>query len=413
MNTNINAYNLCPAMSLPCTLEQGILRTENTVFLQDIGEGGAFLLDVGCTRPRLSWKEAQAEILLNGAPEGTQYFGQPVRDWCLLDLTTELAGKSALPEIRIKTRGISLASQAFLHYFPIRPFEGRILVIAPHPDDGELGCSSFYGPDTWVVNLTAGSRLIELDKQYYDSMDGTAEQACRRKGLLRAHDAVTAPMLGGVLPGHAVCLGYHDSGLEEILKGEEVRNQVPPAYYRRYNYPNAVNELGLLSEPRNIREDLEGELAGIIDALKPAVILVTDPCLDNHPDHRAAGQLLLEMKQRGATGDARILFYTLHARHERDFNFGPAGSRITLPRFKHPVKVPPELRFTYVMRPMNDEDMKRKAIMMDAMHDLYLAKDHRWKKNEELPWINSPRLGKAYYFMRFIKRSEIFTELLG
>ncbi|MBQ8708632.1 MAG: PIG-L family deacetylase [Succinivibrionaceae bacterium] len=363
-------------------------------------------------------KEPSVEITANGQSCGRQHFGQKLKDWCLIDLShlakkeIQAGSQSADVSVHLDFYGMKVPDSGTLMLFEGQAQnDGITLIVAPHPDDGELCCSSFYGPKTFLLTLTAGDKITDLEKQYYKKMDPTLREAGLRKGLLRAWNAVTAGMLGGLSQENMICLGYRDGCLEDLLRQKETTDAPPPATYRLFNSKQTSERLGLLDDPANTFIDLKTEVAAVISRLKPRRIVVTSPFLESHRDHLAAGRLLLDMKNEGLIGDADLLFYTVHTKRERDIYFGPAGSRITLPRSEKFEALPKGLAFSYVSRELDDEAMKRKAIMMNCMHDLYSVRDHRWQPSAHMPYLDSPRMGKAYYFRRFVKKNEVFLKL--
>jgi LmbE family N-acetylglucosaminyl deacetylase len=394
-----NPYHLRPVKTEEISIEGNTLRL-------DPGEGPV-LLEAAFRRSIWHPGEAWIEISADGKTAERQYFGKTLKDFCYVDLS----GITAPCSIRITTAGITLDRQARLLHFSKISNEGVTLIIAPHPDDGELACTSFYGRNTYLVTLSAGEKIQELRKQYFKSMDKSLEEAGRRKGLLRAFNASTVPLLGGIPYDQMVCLGYRDGFLEEMINGASVSSPYRPGDFRIYNSGTASQKLGLLEDPDNSAEDLRTELGEIIKRIKPARILVTNPFLEFHRDHLAAGKLILNMSREGTTGDADILFYSIHAQREKDPYFGPAGSRITLPSFAKTPEIDQSVHFSYVSNNLTEEDMKKKAVMMNCMYDLYSSKDHRWRPSRILEYLDSPRIGKAYYFRRFIKANEIFLKL--
>lgn len=395
-----NPYHLKPEKTEEISIEGG------SVLLNS--GGSPVLLEAEFKRSIWHPGEAWIEISSGSVSYGRQYIGKPVKDKCYIDLSNI----AAPGELRLATGGITLQKNARLLYFRQQKKEGKTLILAPHPDDGELACTTFYGTDTYLVTISAGEKLQDLKKQYFKSMDDSVEAAGRRKGNLRAFNASTTAMLGDIPYDQMVCLGYMDGALENMLKGTAIQSDFKPGDFRNYNSRKAAADLGLMENPKNSIKDLKTELTEIIRRIRPARILVTNPFLEFHRDHLAAGKLLLEMKREDLTGNADLLFYTIHAQREKDLYFGPAGSRITVPAFATIPGIDNSVTFSYVSNMLDPEAMKRKAVMMNCMYDLYSSKDHKWRQNADLEYLNSPRFGKAYYFRRFVKSNEVFLQLV-
>ncbi len=398
----ISDYKLIPSASETLNSSHGLFTLGKSTQNQ--------LLEIPCQKKLLRMKDPCVEIIINNQVIATQYFSKQINDSCLIDLGCIPPSQANL-SFALRAHGLKLASDATVYYFEPGSTDGTTLIIAPHPDDGELACSSFYGSQTYLITLTSGNKITDLRKQYFKNLDDTIESARLRKGLLRAYNATTSGLLGGVGGDHMLCLGYQDASLNDIIEGKQVDELVAPMVYRKFNSPELTRKLGLLSEPHNCRQDLITEITNIINSIKPQRILVTNPYLEAHRDHLAAGRIFLDLAKSGLLDQCDLLFYSLHASKEKDLYFGPAGSRITVPYFYPSISLPKNLSFSYVSQNLNAEAMKTKAILMNTMYDLYFAKDHRYRASPHMPYLDSPRIGRAYYFRRFIKSNEVFLKL--
>jgi len=186
---------------------------------------------------------------------------------------------------------------------------------------------------------------------------------------------------------------------------------VMPKDFRQINGSKIFSKYSLFENPENSLNNIKAELLNIIKVVKPSRIFITNPFLDHHNDHKAMGELLLSMFNDQLLGDADLYFYALHAKKEKDINFGPAGSFISLPYYLYKIDIPDNIQFKYASSVLTEEQLKMKTIMMNNMFDLYFAKDHRWYAHKTIKYFNSKRLGKAYYYHRFAKQNEVFLKI--
>ena len=104
---------------------------------------------------------------------------------------------------------------------------GRILVLAPHPDDAEIGAFGLYANrEATVVTVTAGNAGSNTYAAVFGEDDVAA--AYQFKGRIRAIDSVTVPWQGRIPPQRAFNLGYFDARLGEM---HARRNEVIPEMY--------------------------------------------------------------------------------------------------------------------------------------------------------------------------------------
>ena len=135
--------------------------------------------------------------------------------------------------------------------------------------------------------------------------------------------------------------------------------------------------------------------------------LITNPNADTHQDHAAAGEIILELLDQIPNNVRKVYLYSIHIKREKPIYFGPALNHIGMP-FVPSVKTDKNNTFSYRSFELSEEQQKRKTIMLNLMYDTYKEKDHRFQKCATHEYINSARLGKAYYIQRFIKQNEIF-----
>ena len=137
--------------------------------------------------------------------------------------------------------------------------DGKVLVIAPHPDDETLGCGGMIaqkraaGTAVRVVFLTSGGK----SPSHLDSASFCATQY----SAVRTAEARSALEVLGVQPEHIEFLEYADGGLDDL--------------------------------PECKRSELVRRLENILTKYQPVEVYVPHE-LDCHPDHEAAFELIGE-----------------------------------------------------------------------------------------------------------------------
>jgi LmbE family N-acetylglucosaminyl deacetylase len=246
------------------------------------------------------------------------------------------------------------------------PLDGRILVLAPHPDDAEIGAFGLYaGRNATIVTVTSGNAG---DANYAADFPDAAEQY-RFKGYLRAVDSVTVPWQGGIPPERCFNLGYFDARLEEMRgkPGEVFPEMYGPntdtAVYRRAN----IGKLMPVGPRTNSWTHLVEDLVAILRKVRPAVVVMPHPMLDDHADHQHVTVAAVEALRRWK-GPARFLLYTNHAALNL-FPYGPAGTATSVPPWSGP---PLPVQAVYA-HPVSPELQRRKLYALESMHDLRLS----------------------------------------
>jgi LmbE family N-acetylglucosaminyl deacetylase len=148
-----------------------------------------------------------------------------------------------------------------------RPAGGRVLVIAPHPDDEVIGCGGTVvrhvraGDPVTVVLLTRGGKSVGYPWLSEAERREVREQESRASARLM--------------------------GVEEIIfiDGEE----------------------GSMTAPA-VKERVVGQLAGILASRKPMLVYVPHPH-DGHPDHTAAYELLRDLMGSMNGSRPRVMQY--------------------------------------------------------------------------------------------------------
>ncbi len=89
----------------------------------------------------------------------------------------------------------------------------RVLIISPHPDDGEIAAYGLYSrSNSYVVTLTAG----EAGEARFFRAFPEPQTPFLEKGRVRVWNSVTVPLLGNVPADRVVNLGYFDGTLTSM-----------------------------------------------------------------------------------------------------------------------------------------------------------------------------------------------------
>ena len=211
-----------------------------------------------------------------------------------------------------------LNTLAFADPLPPVTTPTRLLVLAPHPDDGMLQAGLIQrtiraGGQVRVIDLTAGDGGNKqghayVQRQGYHRSDNEAVNY----GYYRQVEETRASRHLGMTPEHDdVWLGYPDGGMWEILQ-RGLKNDLTP-----YTSPNT----GLSAVPydtafhpgapylyASVVSDIQAQLV----EFHPDLIIATHPN-DNHPDH-ASGYYFMTaaMKAAGMEDIPLLIPYDLY-----------------------------------------------------------------------------------------------------
>lgn len=170
----------------------------------------------------------------------------------------------------------------------------RVVVIAPHPDDEILCCSSTLadridaGAEVSIIFLTDGDARVEGDWS-----------ASRKYGLQRRAESSAAARALGIPQQNLYFFGFPDGHLAELFD----RGQARSVYTGRRATPRSTTYPGTTYT----RSSLERILKKKLTDLNPDEIFVPSMS-DSHPDHRAAAELV----QQVVTGSPTIRAYAVH-----------------------------------------------------------------------------------------------------
>ena len=209
-------------------------------------------------------------------------------------------------------------------------------MLAPHPDDAEIGSPSALSGRAAtrpIVTVTSGKRRR---RQLRGRLRPDRPQQYPFKGYLRAVDSVTVPWQGGIPPERCFNLGYFDARLKTMrekptrwsraVRPEQRRRRLParatsarccPRRRARTRWTHLVEDLVAISRRR----------------WSPRIVVAPHPYLDNHADHQYVTVALA--RGAGALEEAGAL----PALHEprRDATSTPtvpAGTNVSLPPWR-------------------------------------------------------------------------------
>jgi LmbE family N-acetylglucosaminyl deacetylase len=276
-------------------------------------------------------------------------------------------GRGAMVGTRIALRGdgVTFAAPAA----KLRLFEGAIdlnkplLVLAPHPDDAEIGAFGLYANrNSTVVTVTAGNAGAAT----YESVFEDAGDQYLFKGRIRVIDSITIPWQGRVPPERAFNMGYFDARIAEMY---DKREAVIPEMYRPNTDINVYRKENFGSllplRPRESKwENLVEDVLTVLKKVKPAVIAAPHPQLDTHRDHQYVTVALSEALARW-NRPVTLLLYTNHADRNR-YPYGPAGTLMSLPP-PPPGDIVIDRMYSH---PVTPELQRVKLFALESMHDL-------------------------------------------
>jgi len=220
----------------------------------------------------------------------------------------------------------------------------RIMVVAPHPDDGILGAggtmaaAAAEGASVLVVYLTNGDanraarRVITMNPFHIPSQ-------YRALGTRRQKEAVLALQRLGLSSAAAVFLNYPDRGLTPLLESHWSPD-VP--YKSRFTNRDAKYSAQAFNPSANYcGANLVEDLASILSRYQPMILYLPHP-EDAHPDHHAgyrAVMLALEASASPAASPETRCFM-VHLFEERWPV--PGGVHVSLPLSILPVSIAAE-----------------------------------------------------------------------
>lgn len=193
---------------------------------------------------------------------------------------------------------------------------GKIMIVSPHPDDAELGAGGLYMDhccDVSIVTLAAGDWINKMTSQYVKRLDNNLADASTHKATIRAWNSVHTPSLGGVPVERCVNLGLPDLHLMHIATEQTptVADAKKKSICRSFNQvPLPGDRDGAITRTGTI-----GDLCHLIESWRPTTLVLMDPEIDVHTDHRACSLLVADALERSAHQPTTVLLCSIHHRH--------------------------------------------------------------------------------------------------
>jgi LmbE family N-acetylglucosaminyl deacetylase len=260
---------------------------------------------------------------------------------------------------------------------PVRLFasgvdlSGRILVLAPHPDDAELAAFGVYAERaSTIVTVTVGN----AGAMNYEAVLRDPAEHYTFKGRIRLIDSITVPWQGGIRPESCFNLGYFDARVEEMYRkpGRPVPEMFAPNIdtlpYRRLNLGTLLPIASRSATWGNLVEDLEQ----VLRKVEPTVVVSPHPQLDTHSDHQFTTVALAQALERWGR-PVTLLLYTNHATAP-DYPAGPAGTPMSLPPHEGPVSL--DRVYSY---PLSASVQTTKLFAVESMHDVRLSPSRQYQ----------------------------------
>jgi len=173
-----------------------------------------------------------------------------------------------------------------------------LLVVAPHPDDETLCCAGVIqrvvhaGGQASVVWITSGD-ATRLGLLLVERVVFANPERARALGARRMAEARAATALLGVPSSGQMFLGYPDGAVRRLLNGNRAtRYTSRTTAASTVPYPDA-----LFPDHPYTGESLEADFTAVLERVHPTLVLAPSP-QDDHPDHRAAGLLVITVARR-------------------------------------------------------------------------------------------------------------------
>ena len=288
------------------------------------------------------------------------------------------------------------------------PEKPTVLVIAPHPDDAEIAAYGFYNEikDAYIITITAG----DSGNYNYNKLYSNDAEHFLKKGELRSWNSITVPMLCGIPPERSINLGFFDDMLEEMFKDQErdvcgCHTQISDIdTFRKLNLSSMASILDGTSNWKS----LVGNLARLLERIKPDIILTPHPVLDSLDMHRFSTIALIEALKKAGQCDGKLFMYANHHEFNHLIPYGPMGSSVSLPP-----EFSGELYFSSIYsHPLSPEKQRDKIFSLEAMSDLRLATNRHMCFGTTMSALKAPlksALGfDDSYYRRAVRSNELF-----
>jgi LmbE family N-acetylglucosaminyl deacetylase len=335
-------------------------------FCVEARSGHTYLLDIEIRSSWLGWIYPP-KLILNCEEEKTRQYTRPGIDGSIyvnLAILEQVEEGEQTVEITCR-RGSIIGDTGTMMAFEDPPLqEASLCVVAPHPDDAEIGAFGIYSDRNVrasVTTVTAGDRgQYALGNPDRDTT-GTVRDSL--KGEIRVWDSVTIPILGDVPFERCYNLGYLDGTLPALAKQDDNTHpeENPSATYRRGAVPAREEASGWTG--------LVSDLASIFRREQPDYLVCPHPELDCYNEHRRTTDAVIEAVGRlnAASSPSHFLFYVVHNSVTNFFPFGPPHGLVTLPPKAAGTPALASHPFSYSL---SDSQVVKKQYALEAMHEL-------------------------------------------
>jgi LmbE family N-acetylglucosaminyl deacetylase len=279
----------------------------------------------------------------------------------------------------------------------LEPFskEDRVLVLAPHPDDEDLGCGGAIqralkaGAQVKVVYLTCGDNNIFSIVFYNKFLFPLKLLFLKNKdfvdlGHQRVHEAINAMRILGVKESDLTFLGYPDHGTDQMFIANWDHEKPYRSSFSGHSAVPYEESIGYKKE--FTADNVITDLKQVIFGYKPTKIFVTSSS-DVNGDHWAYYlYLMTALYDLGERIPApKIYPYLIHV---------PGWP---LPRNYHPaLKIdPPEKFFGETLPLVGWRQLKLTEEEIDKKHKAMLAYDTQVRVSD-------------FYLMAFVRQNELF-----
>jgi LmbE family N-acetylglucosaminyl deacetylase len=313
------------------------------------------------------WFEPSITIS-NGISEiDRQFFDRGAEGDRYLLLTRDMVPASGSITLRGTYLRLPPQTSQLLLFSNPHPASGRVLVLAPHPDDAEIAAFGLYSKaDSFVVTITPGNYVdgtlahLASDEKEQDTL----------KAHIRTWDSLVVPSWGGVAADRTANLGYLGLSLARLYRERHVAPAKRAASDPKFGHfrRGALDVL----VPGHIAieswDSLVEDLAVLMATVRPETVVAPHPVLDISDDHQLTTIALLEALER-SSDDVTLLLYTNHYALTEYYPFGPADAGVTMPPWFEE-----SLTFSGVYSHRLDAAQQTdKLFALDAMHDLRTA----------------------------------------
>lgn len=276
------------------------------------------------------WREPWIEVK-NAPIAYRQYFERGAQGNRFLNLTP-IFHTASRDSLRVALTGHHIRWDAggTLHAYEAPTLEGTCLVVAPHPDDAEIGAFGLYSQShSWILTITSGERTPTGMRPIVPAGDEQAHWAAR----LRLWDSLSIPQLGNVPRERCLNLAFPDDRLRQLycepdLALELACEKTLPRRLLRAQNSHSLFQTG---ESHCRWHDLVAELARALELIGPRTVLCPHPVVDSHPDHVLTGIALARALQQSAHTPEQFLLYVVHAKDAPLDPFGPVDGVVSPP----------------------------------------------------------------------------------